>query len=43
VTAHLVVVFVEDPGLARRFGRVYDRYRDAVPRWMPRPPARDDA
>jgi protein-S-isoprenylcysteine O-methyltransferase Ste14 len=27
---------VEEPGLARRFGPAYDRYRCHVPRWLPR-------
>ena len=28
---------VEEPGLRRRFGDEYDRYRANVPRWLPRP------
>lgn len=27
---------VEEPGLRRRFGEEYDRYRAHVPRWLPR-------
>jgi len=27
---------VEEPGLRRRFGEEYDRYRAEVPRWLPR-------
>jgi len=27
---------VEEPGLRRRFGADYERYRAAVPRWLPR-------
>jgi protein-S-isoprenylcysteine O-methyltransferase Ste14 len=27
---------VEEPGLARRFGDEYERYRSHVPRWIPR-------
>jgi protein-S-isoprenylcysteine O-methyltransferase Ste14 len=27
---------VEEPGLRIRFGEDYDRYRDNVPRWVPR-------
>ena len=27
---------VEEPGLQRRFGADYDRYRANVPRWLPR-------
>ena len=27
----------EEPGLARRFGADYARYKANVPRWLPRP------
>ena len=27
---------VEEPGLVRRFGADYERYRESVPRWLPR-------
>lgn len=27
----------EEPGLERRFGNAYERYRENVPRWIPRP------
>jgi len=27
----------EEPTLSRRYGAEYDEYRDAVPRWLPRP------
>lgn len=30
------IPFVEEPGLRRRFGEPYDRYRANVPRWLPR-------
>ena len=30
-------VLYEEPGLERRFGDEYRRYRSAVPRWLPRP------
>jgi protein-S-isoprenylcysteine O-methyltransferase Ste14 len=33
---HLFVIFIEEPGLQRRFGRAYDEYRHRVPRWLPR-------
>lgn len=33
---HAFFVFVEEPGLRRRFGAMYDAYRRAVPRWIPR-------
>lgn len=35
---HAFVVGYEEPALARRFGAAYERYRAAVPRWLPRPP-----
>ena len=31
---------VEEPALRRRFGAEYEAYRDRVPRWLPRLPAR---
>lgn len=33
---HLAVVFVEEPGLRRRFGKDYEAYVRSVPRWIPR-------
>lgn len=33
---HLAVVFVEEPGLRRRFGADYEAYVLDVPRWLPR-------
>jgi protein-S-isoprenylcysteine O-methyltransferase Ste14 len=35
--AHLLVVFYEEPDLARRFGDGYAEYRRATNRWIPRP------
>jgi protein-S-isoprenylcysteine O-methyltransferase Ste14 len=35
----LFVVLYEEPALERRFGESYQRYRAAVPRWIPRRPA----
>ncbi len=35
---HLFVVFYEEPTLARTYGAGYERYRAAVPRWIPRLP-----
>lgn len=32
----IFIPLVEEPGLARRFGEEYERYRHAVPRWIPR-------
>jgi protein-S-isoprenylcysteine O-methyltransferase Ste14 len=31
------IPLVEEPGLVRRFGDDYLRYRENVPRWLPRP------
>jgi len=31
---------VEEPGLEQRFGEDYARYKQAVPRWLPRRPGR---
>jgi protein-S-isoprenylcysteine O-methyltransferase Ste14 len=33
---HLYFVASEEPGLLRRFGEAYQRYRAEVPRWVPR-------
>jgi protein-S-isoprenylcysteine O-methyltransferase Ste14 len=33
---HLVVVYVEEPGLERRFGETYREYKREVNRWWPR-------
>ena len=33
---HLFVVYVEEPGLRRRFGEPYDAYCKATRRWVPR-------
>ena len=33
---HAYFVLSEEPGLERRFGESYRRYRAAVPRWLPR-------
>jgi protein-S-isoprenylcysteine O-methyltransferase Ste14 len=33
---HLYFVLFEEPGLRKRFGRPYERYMRAVPRWWPR-------
>lgn len=37
------IPLVEEPGLARRFGEDYARYKINVPRWIPRVKAWDDA
>ncbi len=39
VVFHLFVTLYEEPGLHARFGAVYEAYRSAVPRWIPRRPA----
>jgi protein-S-isoprenylcysteine O-methyltransferase Ste14 len=33
---HSYFLLLEEPGLRARFGAEYDRYRAAVPRWVPR-------
>jgi protein-S-isoprenylcysteine O-methyltransferase Ste14 len=33
---HLFVLFYEEPALTARFGSEYKRYRNNVPRWIPR-------
>lgn len=35
-TAHVFVIFYEEPTLHRQFGESYDEYRRSVPRWLPR-------
>ena len=39
---HVYFLAVEEPGLLRRFGAEYARYRSAVPRWIPRWRPRSD-
>ena len=36
LTAHLFVIFYEEPTLRKQFGQEYDRYRASVPRWIPK-------
>ena len=36
LTAHLFVVFYEEPTLRKQFGEEYDRYHASVPRWIPK-------
>ena len=38
LTAHVFVVFYEEPTLRRTFGESYEEYRRTVPRWIPRMP-----
>jgi protein-S-isoprenylcysteine O-methyltransferase Ste14 len=38
LTAHLFVVFYEEPTLRRQFGEPYEEYRRTVPRWVPKFP-----
>lgn len=33
---HLFVVFIEEPGLERRFGQSYRAYKETTNRWIPR-------
>ena len=35
-TAHLFVIFYEEPTLRRQFGKSYDEYFGSVPRWIPK-------
>jgi protein-S-isoprenylcysteine O-methyltransferase Ste14 len=35
VGAHLLVLYVEEPELRRRFGECYEAYCREVPRWRP--------
>ena len=37
---HLFVRYYEEPTLGRLFGEPYARYREAVPRWLPKLPGR---
>jgi protein-S-isoprenylcysteine O-methyltransferase Ste14 len=37
---HLFVRYYEEPALGRLFGEAYARYREEVPRWLPRWPRR---
>ena len=37
LTAHLFVLFYEEPALSKQFGEEYKRYRETVPRWIPKP------
>lgn len=36
IIVHLFVIFYEEPTLQKQFGAEYERYRAAVPRWIPR-------
>jgi len=36
MVAHVFVVLYEEPTLSRQFGKSYERYRETVPRWLPR-------
>jgi protein-S-isoprenylcysteine O-methyltransferase Ste14 len=36
LTAQLFVLFYEEPTLSKQFGEEYKRYRETVPRWIPR-------
>jgi hypothetical protein len=33
------VMFIEEPGLRRKFGESYEKYFESVPRWIPRLPS----
>jgi protein-S-isoprenylcysteine O-methyltransferase Ste14 len=36
LVVHLFVLFYEEPTLQRQFGEEYERYRERVPRWVPK-------
>jgi len=36
VSAHLFVIFYEEPHLRKTFGGAYEEYCKSVPRWIPR-------
>jgi len=36
LACHFFVILYEEPNLRRRFGEDYQRFRAAVPRWLPR-------
>jgi protein-S-isoprenylcysteine O-methyltransferase Ste14 len=36
VAGHMVVIYVEEPELHKRFGQSYEIYSQNVPRWFPR-------
>ena len=38
VIVNFFVIFYEEPTLKRQFGEEYERYRAAVPRWIPKLP-----
>jgi len=33
---HIIIVFVEEPNLKRRFGQEWTDYNKKIPRWLPR-------
>jgi protein-S-isoprenylcysteine O-methyltransferase Ste14 len=37
---HTFAVFLEEPGLERRFGDAYREYKSRTPRWVPKGPGR---
>lgn len=36
VIVHSFVIFYEEPTLQHKFGEAYEKYREKVPRWIPR-------
>ena len=36
VAFHVLIVFFEEPVLKNKFGAAYDKYRQDVPRWLPK-------
>lgn len=33
---HMIVVYMEEPGLEKRFGESYRHYKGSVNRWLPK-------
>lgn len=42
IVSHSYVVYIEEPRLIQRFGRDYQAYQRAVPRWLPHVASRRD-
>lgn len=36
ILTHLFVIYIEEPGLKKRFGNKYEQYLKSVPRWIPK-------
>ena len=42
ISIHAFVVLIEEPRIERRFGAAYRRYKESVPRWLPRLSRREE-